>query len=47
MRTVKRAVVGTVVFFLVAPTVVAGLVPWMLTRWELGRVHAGPASLMR
>lgn len=29
-----RAAAGSVVFFLVAPGVVAGLVPWLLTRWE-------------
>lgn len=26
---------GSIVFFLIAPTVVAGLVPWLLTRWEM------------
>jgi protein-S-isoprenylcysteine O-methyltransferase Ste14 len=32
--TVKAAV-GSVVFLLVAPGVVAGLVPWLLTGWEV------------
>ena len=30
-----RAAAGSVVFFLVAPCVVAGLVPWWLTRWQV------------
>ncbi|MGH3036407.1 MAG: methyltransferase family protein [Gaiellaceae bacterium] len=29
-----RAAAGSLVFFVVAPGVVAGLVPWLLTRWE-------------
>ncbi|MGH3024438.1 MAG: methyltransferase family protein [Gaiellaceae bacterium] len=29
-----RAAAGSLLFFLVAPGVVAGLVPWLLTRWE-------------
>ncbi len=33
MRRV-RAAVGTVVFLLVAPGVVAGLLPWLLTGWD-------------
>jgi len=31
---VKRAAVYTVVFFFVAPGTTAGLVPWLITRWE-------------
>jgi protein-S-isoprenylcysteine O-methyltransferase Ste14 len=31
-----KAATGTVVFFAVAPGVVAGLVPWLLTRWDVG-----------
>ena len=34
MGTVKAAV-GSVVFLVVAPGVVAGLVPWLLTGWEV------------
>ncbi|MCI0678463.1 MAG: isoprenylcysteine carboxylmethyltransferase family protein [Actinobacteria bacterium] len=30
---------GSVIFFLVAPVTVAGVVPWLLTRWETGRPH--------
>lgn len=26
---------GSIVFFLIAPTVVAGLVPWLLTGWKM------------
>ena len=29
-----RAAAGTLAFFVLAPGVVAGLVPWLLTRWE-------------
>jgi protein-S-isoprenylcysteine O-methyltransferase Ste14 len=32
--TRRRAAIGSAVFFLVAPAVVAGLVPWLLTGWE-------------
>src|SRR3712207_8325350 len=28
------AAVGSAVFFLVAPGVVVGLIPWLLTRWQ-------------
>src|SRR6202008_4903446 len=28
------AVLGSAVFFLVAPCVLAGLIPWSMTRWE-------------
>jgi protein-S-isoprenylcysteine O-methyltransferase Ste14 len=31
-----KAATGTIVFFAVAPGVVAGLVPWLLTRWDVG-----------
>jgi len=27
--------IGSSVFFLIAPTVVAGLIPWVLTHWEM------------
>jgi protein-S-isoprenylcysteine O-methyltransferase Ste14 len=30
-----RAAIGSAVFLLIAPGVVAGLVPWWLTRWEV------------
>lgn len=29
------AAVGSAVFFLIAPGVVVGLIPWLLTRWQL------------
>jgi protein-S-isoprenylcysteine O-methyltransferase Ste14 len=29
-----RAAAGTLLFFVLAPGVVAGVVPWLLTRWE-------------
>src|SRR5215203_1506023 len=31
-----RAAAGSAVFFLVAPGIVAGVVPWLLTRWRSG-----------
>jgi protein-S-isoprenylcysteine O-methyltransferase Ste14 len=39
---VKRFVasLGSIVFFLAAPVVVAGVIPWWLTDWEPGRVVA-------
>ena len=34
MTGVRRAALGTFVFFLAAPGVNAGLVPWLVTRWD-------------
>lgn len=34
-RSKRRAVVGSLVFLLVAPCVVAGVVPWLLTGWDV------------
>jgi protein-S-isoprenylcysteine O-methyltransferase Ste14 len=31
----STAAVGSVVFFLLAPGVVMGLIPWLLTRWQV------------
>ena len=31
----STAAVGSAVFFLLAPGVVAGLIPWWLTRWQV------------
>jgi protein-S-isoprenylcysteine O-methyltransferase Ste14 len=39
MRTTTAAV-GSSVFFLAAPTMVAGAIPWGLTRWHGGHVPA-------
>ena len=36
MKHSSAAAVGTAIFFIAAPCVVAGLVPWLLTRWEFG-----------
>lgn len=33
-RDTTRAAVGSIAFFLLAPGVNAGLVPWLITRWE-------------
>lgn len=32
----RSSVIGSTAFFLAAPCVVAGLVPWLLSRWRLG-----------
>jgi len=37
------AAVGTAVFFVLAPCVVSGLVPWLLTGWHLPRPLSGLA----
>ena len=33
--TMTMAILGSALFFVVAPTVLAGLIPWWMTRWEL------------
>lgn len=33
-RDTTRAAIGSFAFFLLAPGVNAGLVPWLITRWE-------------
>jgi len=35
------AVLGSALFFVVAPCVLAGLIPWWMTRWEFGRAFFG------
>jgi len=34
-----RAAAGSAVFFALAPGVVAGVVPWLLTRWQSASTH--------
>lgn len=34
VQTRVRAAVGTIAFFFIAPGGTAGLVPWLITRWE-------------
>ncbi|MDZ5620448.1 methyltransferase family protein [Nocardioides bizhenqiangii] len=34
VQTRVRATLGTIVFFFLAPGSTAGLVPWLITRWE-------------
>lgn len=36
MRSSTSAAVGSAVFFLVAPGVVVGLIPWLVSGWSLG-----------
>ncbi|HEX6724392.1 MAG TPA: isoprenylcysteine carboxylmethyltransferase family protein [Gaiella sp.] len=42
----SRVVVGTLLFLVVAPGVVAGVIPWVLTGWERGDVF-GSLVLVR
>ena len=44
-RSRRRAALGSSVFFLLAPGVVAGLLPWALTRWRTGGVPPWPARV--
>ena len=43
--TKTRAAIGSVLFFLAAPCVLAGFVPWWLTRWELRPAFFGLEAL--
>jgi protein-S-isoprenylcysteine O-methyltransferase Ste14 len=43
-RTWSRAAIGTSLFLLLAPGVVAGLVPWLITRWRAGSASAWPTQ---
>lgn len=38
---VLPAAVGTAAFFVVAPGTVLGIIPWLITRWELASVGPG------
>ena len=35
MRRLTTAAVGSAVFFVVAPGIVAGLVPWLISGWDV------------
>ncbi len=37
MTRESSAIAGSALFFVLAPVVVAGLVPWWITGWQLGR----------
>ena len=39
------AAVGTAAFFFIAPGIVAGLVPWWITRWQMQTPFSGWAAL--
>jgi protein-S-isoprenylcysteine O-methyltransferase Ste14 len=41
-----RAVAGSLVFLVVAPVVLAGLVPWLLTGWDVDERLAWPLRLL-
>jgi protein-S-isoprenylcysteine O-methyltransferase Ste14 len=40
----SAAAVGSSLFFLSAPGVVAGVIPWWITRWRVGTDHAWPVQ---
>ncbi len=40
-----RAALGSALFFFLAPCVVAGLVPWWITRWRVGPYATLPGRL--
>ncbi len=40
----SSAVLGSAIWFVLAPGVVAGLVPWWLTGWRFGSIPAGPVA---
>jgi protein-S-isoprenylcysteine O-methyltransferase Ste14 len=44
-RARRRAAIGTALFLLAAPGVVAGLVPWLLGAWELETPFSGWIAL--
>lgn len=44
MRDRSAAAVGSSLFFLVAPGVVAGLIPWLITRWRVGVDYPWPVQ---
>ena len=44
MRTIT-AIAGSAFFLLIAPGVVAGLVPWWLTGWRMGAAYPAPVQI--
>lgn len=42
----RRAAVGTFVFFFAAPGVMAGLVPWWITRWDRPSLSFGVLDVL-
>jgi protein-S-isoprenylcysteine O-methyltransferase Ste14 len=44
MRTIT-ATAGSAAFLAIAPGVVAGLVPWQLTGWQVGAAYPAPARI--
>jgi protein-S-isoprenylcysteine O-methyltransferase Ste14 len=44
MRTTSRAVIGSFVFFWIAPAMVAGLIPYRLSRWQMEPPFLGTAA---
>jgi protein-S-isoprenylcysteine O-methyltransferase Ste14 len=41
----RKAAVGSLIFFLLAPGIVAGLIPWWLTGWRVGQALPGWAFM--
>ena len=38
------AAVGSAVFFLVGPGLMVGLIPWLLTQWQVHERHSAKAA---
>ena len=49
-QLMRRSAIGSIVFFVLAPGVAAGLVPWLFTHWETGQmppsVHVAPLRVL-
>src|SRR5438093_3833415 len=45
MMTRNKAILGSILFFAVAPVTVAGIAPWWLSRWHVGPPFLGIALL--
>jgi protein-S-isoprenylcysteine O-methyltransferase Ste14 len=42
MKSKSAAVIGSVLFFIVTPGTVAGLIPWLITRWHAEQIPLAP-----
>ena len=41
----RSAILGSVLFFFIAPAMIAGLVPWWISRWQVQVSFFGLASV--
>ncbi len=42
MKSKSAAVIGSVLFFIVTPGTIAGLIPWLITRWHAEQIPFAP-----